>query len=610
MKAIDSAVLESQEHRDLLDVVDKLRSGGVGRYIDLPQIVVCGDQSSGKSSVLEAISGMAFPTKDNLCTRFATEVILRRAATSSVKFSIAPAADRSPAEREKLQAFAPTGSLETLDLGSVVEEARALMGVGEQVAFSSDVLRVELSGPQQPHLTMVDLPGIFRAGNREQSAEDADLVRSLVLSYMKRERTIILAVVSAKSDFALQEVTQLARQLDRKGLRTLGLITKPDTLDAGSDSERAYVKLAQNNDVHFRLGWHVLRNRDYASRDVTLEERNKAEEHFFSQGAWTSMSPLHVGVGTLRQRLTTVLHDQVLSQLPKVMADLEEKAQECRAKLQKIGPSRSTTQDQRRYLIQASHQFYKLMKDASDGNYTDPFFSAADEDGYEKRLRAVIQNSLVHLESEMRVEGRARDIVTTEPRSSDEVHRDDFLWEVERLISTNRGRELPGTYNPAIIGTLFRNQSKPWRGILKRRISQIRSDVRDAVQCVLQHLLDDDVAEGVFRWVLNAALESIGQALREKLDEIMFPHETLHPITYSKSVAKLVRERRLAKQEAEIKKALKDAKIAGKLSEVTLETLLLRKARSSPDREASSDALDWMEAYYDVRRNPDALTPC
>ncbi|MBE3044556.1 dynamin family protein, partial [Candidatus Bathyarchaeota archaeon] len=125
-------------------------------------------------------------------------------------------------------------------------------------------------------------PGIFRAGNSEQVAEDADLVRNLVLSYMKRQRTIILAVVSAKSDFALQEVIELARDLDPKGLRTLGLITKPDTLDMGSDSESAYLKLAQNKDVDFRLGWHVLRNRDFSTKTATLEERNRAEMQFFS----------------------------------------------------------------------------------------------------------------------------------------------------------------------------------------------------------------------------------------------------------------------------------------------------------------------------------------
>jgi hypothetical protein len=70
--------LPSKDHRDLLNIIDSLRPQGISRFVDLPQIIVCGDQSSGKSSVLEAISGMLFPTKDNLCTRFATELILRR----------------------------------------------------------------------------------------------------------------------------------------------------------------------------------------------------------------------------------------------------------------------------------------------------------------------------------------------------------------------------------------------------------------------------------------------------------------------------------------------------------------------------------------------------
>lgn len=68
--------LQSKDHKDLLDVIDKLRSRGISRYIDLPQIIVCSDQSSGKSSAIEAISGLSFPTKDILYTQFTTEVIL------------------------------------------------------------------------------------------------------------------------------------------------------------------------------------------------------------------------------------------------------------------------------------------------------------------------------------------------------------------------------------------------------------------------------------------------------------------------------------------------------------------------------------------------------
>ena len=71
---------------------------------------------------------------------------------------------------------------------------------------------------------------------------------------MEQPRSIILAVVAAKSEFALQQVTQRAREMNPEGHPTFGLITKPDTLDEGSEIERAYLELAQNRDVEFRLG--------------------------------------------------------------------------------------------------------------------------------------------------------------------------------------------------------------------------------------------------------------------------------------------------------------------------------------------------------------------
>jgi Flp pilus assembly CpaF family ATPase len=73
--------------------------------IDLPQIIVCGSQSSGKSSTLEALSGIAFPTAEGLCTRFATELILRRGDKSELKVHIQPSATRTEAERIKLLKF-------------------------------------------------------------------------------------------------------------------------------------------------------------------------------------------------------------------------------------------------------------------------------------------------------------------------------------------------------------------------------------------------------------------------------------------------------------------------------------------------------------------------
>jgi hypothetical protein len=101
--------------------------------------------------------------------------------------------------------------------------------------------------------------------------------------------------------------TKYTREYDPSGDRTLGIITKPDYLHEGSESERHYVDLAQNKDVSFRLGWHILRNRDYQERNNTAEERDRAEEDFFSKGIWTCLSPNQLGIRTLKPKLSHVL---------------------------------------------------------------------------------------------------------------------------------------------------------------------------------------------------------------------------------------------------------------------------------------------------------------
>lgn len=293
---------------------------------------------------------------------------------------------------------------------------------GGNKGFSTDILRIELCGSTQPHLTMVDLPGLFQAGNREQSSQDAKLVRELVVGYMKRPRSIILAVVSAKSDFALQEITALARELDPYGDRTMGLITKPDTLDVGSDSERAYLELAQNKDVKFRLGWHVLKNRDYAMRDATSAERDQAEEEFLSQGVWTELESNQLGVKTLRPRLSNVLKDQILLHFPALLSDVESGIAHCSTVLEKLGPSRATLSDQRRYLGKVGQDFSMLMQAAVNGEYAGhPFFGdSLSEQGYQRRLRAVVQSHLAVFEKRMRTKGKTRIIVNEE---SNDGHR-------------------------------------------------------------------------------------------------------------------------------------------------------------------------------------------
>lgn len=231
-----------------------------------------------------------------------------------------------------------------------MEDAKTAMGLNDTSGnvFSKDVLRIEISGPTQPHLTIVDLPGLFSASDQNQSAIDAAMVKDLVLEYMKRQRSIILAVVSAKNEFALQGVTELTRAVDPQGDRTLGLITKPDTLENGSDSENFYVNLADNKNVNFRLGWHVLRNRSFAERFNTTAERDTKEAKFFSKGIWTKLKKSQLGIFSLKTRLSNLLREQILGQLPSFLEDVQTGLDECKLRIQQLGASRATLSQQRR----------------------------------------------------------------------------------------------------------------------------------------------------------------------------------------------------------------------------------------------------------------------
>ena len=172
----------SRDQLDLLDSVDCLRSQGISHYVSLPQIIVCGDQSSGKSSVLEAISSVSFPVKSNLSTRFPTELVLRKTSQMGVSVSIVPHQARTESERLALSSFHE--KLEGFEgLPNLIDNAKAAMGISTHgKAFSKDLLRVEVSGPDRPHLTIVDLPGLIHSETKQQSASDVELVQDVVQS--------------------------------------------------------------------------------------------------------------------------------------------------------------------------------------------------------------------------------------------------------------------------------------------------------------------------------------------------------------------------------------------------------------------------------------------
>lgn len=612
--ALDS--LCTREQLDLLNSIDTLRSQGISHYVSLPQIIVCGDQSSGKSSVLEAISGVSFPVKSNLCTRFPTELVLRKDTNVGVRVSIVPHHSRSEAEQRSLGSFCE--ELDSFDgLPQLVENAKAAMGISTHgKAFSNDLLRIEVSGPDRPHLTIVDLPGLIHSETKQQSAADVQLVQNVVQSYMKEPRSVILAVISAKNDYANQIVLRLARDADKSGDRTLGVITKPDMLVPNSESEKMFISLANNRDVEFRLGWHTLRNMDSDQGSWTLSDRDRKEREFFSQGAWAEMPSSWVGISSLRNRLSKVLLRQIAAELPSLIDEIQEKEDNCTKQLIRLGQPRTTLDEQKSYLLSISQSFQALVKAAIDGTYNESFFdNIQSTTGQQKRIRSIIQNMNEKFAELLNRRGHYRKIVEKKSQEKDlkgqlSITRSEFINHIQEHMKRTRGRELPGTFNPMIIGELFKEQCSPWKDLTNQHILGTWEVVEKFLLLLTGYVADEATSMILFDKVISPALDQLKENLIKASEELVGSHQKGHPITYNhyftENIQKIRADRRAVALRQKIKDffhvdTLRNPYFQGSYDLEGLVQSLLSFDEPDMIRFASAEALDCMLAYYKVQ---------
>ncbi|KAF2191742.1 hypothetical protein K469DRAFT_735719 [Zopfia rhizophila CBS 207.26] len=199
----------------LLDKIDKLFACNVGEYIDLPQLVVVGDQFSGKSSVLEGLTRLPFPRDSGL------------AANYSIKVSILPDPNSTAEYQERLDAQA---------FATIMSDVTQASGLRK--TFLNDVLRLEIHGPDEAHLSVIDVPGIFRTTTTGvTTTADKELVRHMVETYIRNPRTVMLTVVPANVDPATQEILEMAKEVDPDRHRTISVLTKPDLVDKGAEQK-------------------------------------------------------------------------------------------------------------------------------------------------------------------------------------------------------------------------------------------------------------------------------------------------------------------------------------------------------------------------------------
>lgn len=315
------------------------------------------------------------------------------------------------------------------ELPEVTYEVSACMGVRghpevtDGSAFALDVLRIEVKGYTDFNLTVVDLPGLISVSNEEQTDADVELIRRMVEGYVSSSRAIILAVVQAGNDIANQSIVELARKHDLQGQRTVGIITKADLINQGTEGRLVELAMNQGN-IKLEHGFFLLKNPTPAELElgVTAQQRLVAEMDFFSSHVWQSqdLDMSRVGVANLRIFLQDLLDSHIEKELPNVIEEVKHQLRNAEASLCLMGPARSNVGDIRFFITEVSMDVYQFVQNSLNGDYYGAQRDYFQADSNSK-LRAVIHRLNTNFVARMRDSGQKRQVSSTAECESKDV---------------------------------------------------------------------------------------------------------------------------------------------------------------------------------------------
>lgn len=532
--SLDSA-LDTQgladEQRGLLELIDKLQFAQLDN-VKLPQICVVGDQSAGKSSVLEAITGTPFPRDAGACTRFATEIRLRRAPETSLNVSIIPDKNRDLKAQEALRSFG--GNVDhNMNFEQLMRYAVDLIApknIPGRFA-ARDILVVEKRGPDMPLLTLVDLPGLVRNANNDQSLDDIKTIETLCERYMKSSRTIILAVVGGNSDYVQAPILTKARQYDPTGSRTIGVLTKPD-LTESIGLEDKFIDLINNKDKanYFQLGWYVLLNpgpREAGQPWPTGRERRQREEEFFGRGKWRSLPESMCGADALKQKLSVQLQRHIGRHVKTLRRQIQKALDDTETELKSMGEGKDTPEEMRIELVELFSASKELVIPAVYGFYKNPpgktfFRSTADPRGtpaQNLRARAAEEND--SFSSRIREHGRKFGFAHAPAGGKDlsEEQKQNYVrQEVQTLLNQIRGSEFPGDAKPRAVYMLFQSYSEYWPRMAQEHKDNLGVVCNEFLSELIDYSWPKRMREPLRREFLDLQLKQLMEKAQKELE--------------------------------------------------------------------------------------------
>ena len=321
-KVVDNDNILFKKLRKLINLVDQLRDVGVQEYIQLPRIASLGTQSSGKSSVLESIVGLDFlPRGDGVVTRRPLELRLNHISDGK------PWAIFDEVKNEKFTDFNK--------VRETIEKLTDDVCAGEKNIVDKPIV-LNVYSQTCPDLTLIDLPGITRVPVGKQPKNIEEITKKMAIRYCEDPMTIMLCVIAANSDIATSDGLKMAKELDKKGTRTLGVLTKLDIMDKGTDAK----KVLLNQEIPLKLGYIAVKNRSKQDLidKISMEEMQKREKEFFkNHPIYKHLPPSCFGNDVLIQKLTKILFRIIRENLPGIIKSINDNVRRCEEELKLLG---------------------------------------------------------------------------------------------------------------------------------------------------------------------------------------------------------------------------------------------------------------------------------
>ncbi|KAK5822011.1 P-loop containing nucleoside triphosphate hydrolase protein [Linnemannia elongata] len=518
-QSVIEKIYRIQGHLDLTD------------NLSIPLLTIMGDQSSGKSSCLEALTQLPFPRKGGMCTRFAIQVNLRRNSDLTE--------DRLTARIEGQDIFNEVNKYpkSPAEFESVIAEAVKAVCKSD-FDVSDKILEITLSGPTQSPLTLIDLPGFIHQKKDKHPKDLLETIRTINKRYIKDPRTIILAVMPANIDFETSTVLTIAEEYDPDGKRTIPIVTKPDMM---TDSEQ-WMEVILNQCAAMPLGYLVMRNGVYEA-NRSWDYALTMETEFFSQGWWSQVPDKRKGRVAVKEFLGDLLYQHITKEMPAFKREVRVALNKFKRSLEAMGTPIKDTSEAKDKLSRANLKLQQKMVRFLDADYDSTYIVAYnkkpntvssddgkddddddggdydEEEGSEKaQMEEDYEDSYFVRSSLLRYYHNYRSAMKADLKKVSYTM-------TEKQVARYKGNDPPGFVSFITFRNIYKGHYLPgWKKVTDKYVERMHIHLSEALRNFIKHAADDATSK-VFRRVFSQFSRDQEEEIKKTVDDIFQDEE-------------------------------------------------------------------------------------